>query len=106
VANNTALNPFINGASSANRIAGFIGGPASNNNFALNATRVNGSPKDSTNANGLDGADKSDAELKTQTTYEAALGWGFGGDDTNPWVWGKFDGYPYPTLYWQTKSPK
>jgi hypothetical protein len=106
VANNTALNHFINGASSANRIAGFIGGPASNNNFALNATRVNGSPKDSTNANGLDGADKSDAELKTQATYEAALGWGFGSDDTNPWVWGKFDGYPYPTLYWQTKAPK
>jgi hypothetical protein len=52
------------------------------------------------------GTDKTDTELKTQTTYSNAtasggLGWLFGNDDLNPWKIeaGKNNGYPY--LYWQ-----
>jgi hypothetical protein len=52
------------------------------------------------------GSDKTLDELKTETTYTAAgLAWAFGDDDDNPWVWGAFADYPYPTLYWQTEHP-
>jgi hypothetical protein len=52
------------------------------------------------------GTDKTDNELKTLTTYSddidnGGLGWKFGDDADNPWVWGAFEGYPYPTFYWQ-----
>jgi hypothetical protein len=59
------------------------------------------------------GINKSDNDLKSQSTYSNAisgdglggLGWKFGYDNESPWVWGVFDGYPYPALYWQTFAP-
>ncbi|MDR2034597.1 MAG: hypothetical protein LBP89_08210 [Helicobacteraceae bacterium] len=56
------------------------------------------------------GIDKSDSDLKSQSTYSNAtgadgLGWKFGNDKDNPWVWDAFDDYYYPTLYWQTVEP-
>jgi hypothetical protein len=51
------------------------------------------------------GTDKTLDELKTESTYTAGLAWDFGDDKDNPWKWGAFPDYPYPTLYWQTERP-
>jgi hypothetical protein len=60
------------------------------------------------------GNDKDSTALTTQTTYsnpvsgngDGGLGWQFGNDDESPWKWGVFNGYNYPTLYWQTNAPQ
>jgi hypothetical protein len=51
------------------------------------------------------GTDKTDTELKTESTYSAdtsanGLGWKFGNDNENPWKMP--EGSDYPLLYWQT----
>jgi len=53
------------------------------------------------------GAPKTDAQLKTQSTYSApifgdgdgGLDWKFGGGDDNPWK--ILEGSSLPFLYWQ-----
>jgi hypothetical protein len=44
-------------------------------------------------------------DFQSRTTYETNLGWEFGNDDENPWVWEAFEDYLYPTLWWQTEAP-
>jgi hypothetical protein len=108
IRHNAAINQEVNGSSYVNRIVGFISGGSAQNNFALDAMTTNGAA-----FSNPDGTSKSDSDLKTQSTYSdningdglGGLGWQFGNDDDNPWVWGAFDGYPYPTLYWQKVAP-
>jgi hypothetical protein len=102
--NNAAINPSVTGTYNANRVIGYIRNPSTiSNNFALNSMTVNGNTVSNSNVNGIG---KTDNELKAQTTYSDDIGsggldWKFGDDDNNPWVWSAFEGYPYPTLYWQ-----
>ncbi|MDR1912298.1 MAG: hypothetical protein LBQ52_08155 [Helicobacteraceae bacterium] len=104
ISNNAAINEKITGNADVNRIVGNRNSGTVDNNFALETMIVVGS-----GANGNAGTNKPQAQLKTREAYENAtnnngLGWKFGNDDESPWVWGAFSGYPYPTLYWQTKS--
>jgi hypothetical protein len=105
VSNNVALNPSINGTSAVSRIGSFASGTLSNN-FASDDVLVNGSTVTGDDGSGVNGIDKTIAELKTETTYSdsitnGGLGWSFGNDDENPWKidLNKNDGLPY--LYWQ-----
>ncbi|MDR1911243.1 MAG: hypothetical protein LBQ52_02705, partial [Helicobacteraceae bacterium] len=114
IENNAAINQEINGSAKVNRIVGDISGSDVQNNFALNTmtTSRGGGFSDAGDPRHR-GISKSDSDLKSQSTYSNAingdglggLGWKFGNDEDNPWVWGAFDGYPYPTLYWQTEAP-
>ncbi|MDR2033470.1 MAG: hypothetical protein LBP89_02425 [Helicobacteraceae bacterium] len=89
-----------------NRIVGFIYSGDVQNNFALDTMTTNLSDFSDAGAPSYHGTDKDDNDLKSQSTYESDLGWLFDeGNDANPWVWGAFGGYPYPTLYWQTVEP-
>ena len=89
----------------AGRIVSYIGTyeiSDVSNNFALGTMAVSGDTGD-----GHNGVSKTDAEFRTQTTYEGAivgdgdggLGWKFGNDDDNPWKMPIGGGYPI--LYWQ-----
>ena len=84
------------------RIVGYVSGSSLiNNNFALSTMNVLGNTGD-----GRAGIGKSDAQLKTQSTYSGAasgdgaggLGWLF--DGANP-SWKMPVGGGYPILYWQ-----
>jgi hypothetical protein len=94
---NVAMGPSINGYPHTCRIIGYNGGGTVSDNFALNTIRVNGTD---VIVSDLHGASKSNAELKTQSTYES-LGWSFGNDSKHPWKIdaSKNNGYPY--LYWE-----
>jgi hypothetical protein len=77
------------------------------NNFANADMLVNNAIVADSEDNGIG---KSLTELQTNSSFayertHGGLGWIFGNDDDNPWVWGAFDDYPYPTLYWQTQRP-
>ncbi|MDR1976319.1 MAG: hypothetical protein LBQ18_04950 [Campylobacteraceae bacterium] len=103
ITNNAAINQEINASLTPNRVVGSSFGRISNN-FALSTTKVRGDTRSSTNANGLDGVDKTDDDFKTQTTYSNAtnrggLGWSFGSNASAPWKIDEGVGYPY--LYWQ-----
>jgi hypothetical protein len=110
VTNNAAINQEVNGSSNVNRIVGYLSGSNTiQNNFALDTMITNlGSFSHATNS-AYHGTDKSDSDLKSQSTYSDAinddglggLGWSFGNDEDNPWKIdaNKNDGYPY--LYWQ-----
>ncbi|MDR0747210.1 MAG: hypothetical protein LBE89_04880 [Helicobacteraceae bacterium] len=102
IKNNATINQKISGSSTVNRIVGYIYSGTSENNFALNDI-LGSFSKASVLAN--NGTSKSIAELKLQSTYKSGLGWKFGNDKDNPWVWEAFGGYSYPTLYWQTVAP-
>jgi hypothetical protein len=97
VENSAALNLAIGGAS-----AGRIGAETSGsylNNIVLGNMVVNGSPISDWAAspeNHKDGLGKTAAELQTQSTYAAGLGWDFG----DVWEMGP-SSYPYPILKWQ-----
>jgi hypothetical protein len=102
VKNNAAINPLVFGIADVDRVLGGIydgtNAPDVSNNFALDSIRTKGEKTD-----GAAGTPKTEAELKTQSTYESDLGWKFGNDSANPW---KFDlsknsGYPY--LYWEKR---
>jgi hypothetical protein len=118
---NAAINSFVYGQNFTNRILGNISDSnvTASNNFALDSMRGGASYDNSTNSfsNSSDtryhGIDKTIEQLKTKETYSDAingdglggLGWKFGDDVNNPWVWEAFDDYPYPTFYWQTQKP-
>ncbi|MDR1461289.1 MAG: hypothetical protein LBI78_06560 [Campylobacteraceae bacterium] len=95
VLHNVAINQIING-SNANRIVGYNSGGTVHDNFALNIIKVNDSSMVSNN--NLNGEDKSDMELKIQSTYEN-LSWRFGNYKINPWKIDESSSYPY--FYWQ-----
>jgi hypothetical protein len=82
------------------RIVGDIySGGSGTNNFALDAMQAVGGSFDTTPAN--HGEDKTEAQLKDQSTYETGLGWEFGnrGDP----IWKMPSGGGYPILYWQSE---
>jgi hypothetical protein len=97
VMNNVAINPSINGNSNVNRVVGGTGGNTISNNLALNSISVSGN-NDISDDYYINGEGKSEAELKTQSTYES-LGWSFGDDNANPWKIDENSSYPY--FYWQ-----
>jgi len=105
ITNNAAINKTIDSTLMAGRIVSYIGTyeiSDVSNNFALGTMAVSGDTGD-----GHNGVSKTDAEFRTQTTYEGAivgdgdggLGWKFGNDDDNPWKMPIGGGYPI--LYWQ-----
>ena len=96
-----AINGAINADHDAGRIAGYVYFPESSeisNNFALEDMIADGMAGfDAADAR-RHGGDKSDFELKQQSTYSGELNWKFGGGDAAPWQM-PFDGYPI--LYWE-----
>ncbi|MDR1554771.1 MAG: hypothetical protein LBS39_01945 [Campylobacteraceae bacterium] len=104
IQNNAAINPSVIGSGTTykNRVTtayangGYL--DATSNNFALST--MSGTFTQNTNT-ANHGISKTVAELTTNTTYITGLGWAFGNDDDNPWVWGVHSSYPYPTLYWE-----
>ena|GEM_PF-993969 len=108
ITNCAAINPILQALYSgyAGRIAGSFSGVVTiRNNFALNTMTATGAVFDVRYINY--GVDKTDGELRAQSTYSAApagdggngLGWAFGNDDANPWKMPAGGGYPI--LYWQ-----
>jgi len=78
------------------------------NNFALETMTATGAEFNTDPT--YHGISKTDAQLRTRSTYEDAtygdgdggLGWKFGNDDENPWKMPPAGSdYPYPILYWQ-----
>ncbi|MDR1008537.1 MAG: hypothetical protein LBL65_08285 [Campylobacteraceae bacterium] len=114
ISNNAVINGLIAGKNDASRVVGFIGSDINlnivSNNFVLDSIVGTFANIDDTRYHGID---KTIEQLKTKETYSDAvngdglggLGWKFGDNIDNPWVWGAFDDYPYPTLYWQTQKP-
>jgi hypothetical protein len=112
---NAAINPYIGGIRQVNRIAGDISSSIGkfSDNFAfddMDITPIGINDNRDIGYEGYNGIDKTLAELQTQETYSnltanGGLGWKFGNDNNNPWVWGVFDDYPYPTFYWQSERP-
>jgi hypothetical protein len=112
ITNNAAANSSVTGiitgtgTTTVNRIlADTNGGDITiRDNFALDEM----GPDRSAFGNAIyKGTDKTEAELKTLSTYSAdtsenGLGWKFGNDDENPWKMPVPDGSGYPLLYWQT----
>ncbi|MDR2081773.1 MAG: hypothetical protein LBP54_07825 [Campylobacteraceae bacterium] len=110
ISNCAAINKNISGGS-GNRIFGEEPSiTALINNFADSDMLVNKETVSDSNVNRIG---KTLAEFQSKSIYENAvngdslggLGWKFGNDDDNPWVWGAFDDYLYPTLYYQTQRP-
>ncbi|MDR1007746.1 MAG: hypothetical protein LBL65_04180 [Campylobacteraceae bacterium] len=113
IRNNAAINSFVYGDGSTNRITN--GNVTALNNFALDSM-IRGIKYDDTTSTFTDvgnatyhGIDKTIEQLKTKETYSDAvngdglggLGWNFGDNDTAPWKidGAKNNGLPY--LYWQ-----
>ena len=113
ITNCAAINNNITAKNSAGRIVGFwdiYGTPTVSNNFALNTMTAAGDAQFNDTDIKSHGTDKTDAQLKTKSTYSDAvngdglgsLGWKFGNDDDAPWKMPSAgDDYPYPILYWQ-----
>jgi len=88
------------------RVTGSALGNAISNNFALNVMTVSGGAEFKTDVRNH-GVDKTEPQLKTQSTYSSAvngdgfggLGWKFGTNDDNPWKMPSGGGYPI--FYWQ-----
>jgi len=115
IASCAAINPSINSAGFAGRIVGIIsedfGSSIMSNNFALDNMVATGDGKFVTTDIDSYGVSKTDAQLKTQSTYsngadatglgqgDTGLGWTFGNDDAHPWKMPAGGGYP--VLYWQ-----
>ena len=101
ITNCAAINETIDANGTAGRITTIYGSydVSLSNNFALTTMTASGDAKfDATNIKSH-GIDKTDAELRSQSTYENGLGWKFGNDDDNPWKMPSGGGYPI--LYWQ-----
>ena len=106
ITNCAAINRAINSTLYAGRIVGYIseGTVPIYNNFALNIMTVLGSSYQLSAGRGVN---RTDAQLKTQSTYSdtivgdgvGGLGWKFGNNVDNPWKMP--DGGGYPILYWQ-----
>jgi len=112
ITNCAAINHIIAAKKYAGRIVGDIAYPdvssISSNNFAFDIMDASGFAQFENITNtSLHGTDKTDVQLKTQTTYSGdingdglgGLGWRFGNDANNPWKMPAGGGYPI--LYWQ-----
>jgi len=108
ITNCAAINMTINSAEDAGRIVGYIKDEdvsLISNNFALDTMQAADSPFYTDQMN--HGISKTDAQLKTQSTYSGAingdglggLGWKFGSNDAAPWKMPAGGGYPI--FYWQ-----
>ncbi|MDR0579858.1 MAG: hypothetical protein LBG21_04580 [Campylobacteraceae bacterium] len=99
IIHNVAINLYINASiasnKKANRIVGYSNLGNITDNFALNSTEVDGIVVPD---NDYNGANKTEAELQKQSTYEI-LGWEFGEDDAKPWKINEGKGLPY--FYWE-----
>ena len=96
-----AINATINAFDDAGRIAGYIYYPGSSeisNNFALTVIVAGGVAGFNAGDIQSHGINKSDAALKTQSTYSSELGWKFGTSDASPW---RITAGVYPFLYWE-----
>ena len=111
ITNCVAINNEITATSGiygVGRIVGYIftEQPISNN-FALSTMTDPGIAKFDSSDTRRHGVDKTDVQLRMQSTYSGAingdglggLGWRFGSDDDNPWKMPAAGGYPI--LYWQ-----
>jgi hypothetical protein len=96
ITNSVAINTTITSNGYAGRIVGDIGSGEISNNFALDTMIASGEPFNTNQAN--HGIDKTEAELKMQSTYSV---WNFGSNNNNPWKMPLGGGYPI--LYWQTE---
>ena len=101
-----AINKMIGAQNYVGRIVGYITGTVSiSNNFALSTMAATGAVFNTTDTR-YNGASRTDAQLRTRSTYEDAiygdgdggLGWSFGSNETNPW---KMPSSGYPIFYWQ-----
>ena len=114
ISNCAAINKNIKAGSYAGRIVGIgrmwdiINSTTSmSNNFALNTMQATSNAQFNTTDIRLHGISKTDAQLRTQSTYSNAiigngqggLGWKFGNNNDYPWKMP--DGGGYPILYWQ-----
>ena len=108
ITNNSAINNDISAGNYAGRIVSYIEGTASiSNNFALDFMIASGSAQFDATQTKYHGVSKTNAQLRTQSTYSGAivgdglggLGWKFGNDDDTPWQMPADGGHPI--LYWQ-----
>ena len=102
IVNNAAINGTITADDDAGRIVGYVFYPGSStisDNFAVEGMAAGGVAGFDAADTRRRGVDKSDADLKRQTTYSNELGWKFGGTDSAPWRMPTGGGYP--TLYWE-----
>jgi len=101
ITNSVAINGTINADHDAGRIVGYVFFPdvsTITDNFALEDMTATGAAEfDNTDAQ-RHGADKSDADLKKQTTYSDELDWKFGSNDAAPW---QIPSGGYPMLFWE-----
>jgi len=82
-------------------VAGYIYYPESSeisNNFALAGMAAGGIAGFNMGDIQSHGINKTDAALKTQSTYSGELGWKFGTSDAAPW---RMASGVYPSLYWE-----
>ena len=102
-----AINPSITTPKEAGRIIGLYSGMIlATNNFALDTMLDPGAGKFSAGGQNDNGASKTATMFRTKETYSGSvapgglggLGWNFGSDDNNPWVY--IDG-EYPVLFWE-----
>jgi hypothetical protein len=107
---NAAINGTIvadtTGTTEIGRVLGliddYLGANTVTNNFANSGMTLNSSAVSDSAENGTGVAL---TDFQSRDTYETGMGWLFGNDDENPWVWEAFEDYPYPTLRWQTEAP-
>ena len=112
ITDNATINNNIAAGDYAGRIAGNITVDYGyvvviENNLALDAIVAPGAAKFNSADARLHGVDRSDTQLRTQSTYTNAingdglggLGWKFGNNDDNPWQMPSGGGYPI--FYWQ-----
>jgi hypothetical protein len=95
---NAAINPSVYATNvGVNRVIGdFYSSAVRENNFALNATLINGNPVDDDEHDGVNGAKKVADDFKLKATYENATNnGGLGWDFTDIWDINDGNGYPY-----------
>jgi hypothetical protein len=107
-ANSSVTGSAVSGTTVINRILAStdVSSYTIENNFAFKYMSESASFADYPE---LKGEDKEETALKTKNTYSndvssGGLGWKFGSDD--PWRWGVFNGYNYPTLYFTGRPPQ
>jgi hypothetical protein len=68
-------------------------------NYAYDGMTGGSANVENVTQDGLDGADVAKSDL-TREFFETTLGWDFGNENEEPWIWS--DTYGLPILYWMT----